>query len=296
MWSRLGASSPVGGASSRVRMSSWIMAAARRRACDRSAQVSGLRPSLAWAAWTIFRRRQAHLLDSLRSRSKNGIRLTRRHLALLLVFAALAAPVAATAQATPLEARLAEALRVPHVAPGRSAAIALDLTSGELLYSQNPALPLAPASNEKLPLTYAALATLGATYRIETDVLGEGEQAGTTFDGTLVLKGSGDPTLSTAGLRSLAAQVRAYGIRRVTDGIVGDETWFDARRTVTGWKPRFFIEESPPLSALIVDRARVGRYVTRAPALAAAATFRDALRAAGVAVEGTTRLGRVDDF
>jgi len=223
----------------------------------------------------------------------------RRRLAALLALAVLVGPAATSAhptQTTPLQARLARALRVPHVAPARSAAVALDLTNGTVLYTQNPARSLAPASNEKLPLTYAALATLGATYRIETDVLGEGEQAGTTFDGTLVLKGSGDPTLSTAGLRSLAAQVRAYGIRRVTDGIVGDETWFDARRTVTGWKPRFFIEESPPLSALIVDRARVGRYVTRAPALAAAATFRDALRAAGVAVEGTTRLGRVDDF
>jgi D-alanyl-D-alanine carboxypeptidase/D-alanyl-D-alanine-endopeptidase (penicillin-binding protein 4) len=223
----------------------------------------------------------------------------RRRLAALLVLAVLAGPATASAgpaQSTPLQARLAHALRVPHVAPARSAAVALDLTSGTVLYAQNPARSLAPASNEKLPLTYAALVTLGATYRIETDVLGEGEQDGTIFNGALVLKGNGDPTLSSAGLRSLAAQVRAYGIRRVTDGIVGDETFFDGRRTVAGWKPRFFIEESPPLSALVVNRARVGRYVTRTPALAAATAFRDALRAAGVTVEGTIRLGRVDDF
>ncbi len=222
-----------------------------------------------------------------------------RRLAALLVLAFLAGPAttsAGPAQTTPLQARLARALRVPHVAPAQSAAVALDLTSGSVLYAQNPARSLAPASNEKLPLTYAALVTLGPTYRIETDVLGEGEQDGTIFNGALVLKGNGDPTLSSAGLRSLAAQVRAYGIRSVTDGIVGDETWFDARRTVAGWKPRFFIEESPPLSALIVNRARVGRYVTRTPALAAATAFRDALRAAGVTVEGTIRLGRVDDF
>jgi len=222
--------------------------------------------------------------------------VTRRRLAALLGLVALLAPVAATAQDTPLQLRLAKALRVPHVAPGRSAAIALDLASGTVLFAQNPALPLAPASNEKLPLTYAALATLGASYRMETDVLGEGEQDGTTFTGTLVLRGGGDPTLSTAGLRSLVAQVRAYGIRRVVGGIVGDESYFDARRTVAGWKPSFFIQESPPLSALVVNRARVGSYVTRSPALAAATAFRDALRAAGVAVEGTTHLGPVDDF
>jgi D-alanyl-D-alanine carboxypeptidase/D-alanyl-D-alanine-endopeptidase (penicillin-binding protein 4) len=182
------------------------------------------------------------------------------------------------------------------VAPARSAAIALDLATGEVLFSQNAGRSLAPASNEKLPLTYAALVRLGSDYRIETDVLGQGEQDGTTWIGTLVLKGGGDPTLSRAGLRSLAAQVHAAGIRRVTDGIIGDETWFDARRTVAGWKPRFFIGESPPLSALIVNRARFGRYVTRTPALAAATAFRDALRAAGVAVTGPVRLGRVDEF
>ena len=222
--------------------------------------------------------------------------MTRRRLAALVGLLGLLAPVAATAQDTPLQLRLAKALRVPHVAPGRSAAIALDLASGATLYAQNPALPLAPASNEKLPLTYAALATLGGSYRIETDVLGEGEQDGTTFTGTLVLRGGGDPTLSTAGLRSLALQVRAYGIRHVVGGIVGDETYFDARRTVAGWKPGFYIEESPPLSALVVNRARVGRYVTRTPAVAAATAFRDALRAAGVAVDGPVKLGQVDEF
>ena len=222
--------------------------------------------------------------------------MTRLRLALLVALASLVAPVVATAQDTPLQLRLAKALRVPHVAPARSAAIALDLASGEVLYAQNPALPLAPASNEKLPLTFAALATLGASYRIETDVLGEGQQDGTTFTGTLVLRGGGDPTLSTAGLRSLAAQVRAYGIRRVVGGIVGDESYFDTRRTVAGWKPSFYVEESPPLSALVVNRARVGPYVTRSPALAAATAFRTVLRAAGVAVDGPVKLGEVGDF
>ena len=222
--------------------------------------------------------------------------MTRRRFAVLLVLAALASPVAAGAQQTPLQASLAKALRVPHVAPARSGAVAMDLATGSVLFTQNQALPLAPASNEKLPLSYAALSNLGASYRIETDVFGEGSQDATSFDGTLVLKGGGDPTLSTAGLRALAGQVRAAGIRHVTGGIVGDESYFDTRRTVAGWKPSFYIQESPPLSALAVDRARVGRYVTRTPALAAATAFRTALRAAGVVVDGGASVGRVDDF
>ena len=225
--------------------------------------------------------------------------MNRRLLATLVALIAFAAPAASPAgrtQDSQLQRRLARALHVPHVAPARSAAVALDLATGAVLFEQNSGRPLAPASNEKLPLTYAALTQLGPTYRIETDVVGEGQQDGTQWTGTLVLKGGGDPTLSRADLRVLAAQVKARGIRSVTGGVSGDESAYDARRVVAGWKPSFFIEESPPLSALVVDRARVGRVVTRTPALVAAAAFREALRRAGIAVAGPVRAAPASDW
>jgi serine-type D-Ala-D-Ala carboxypeptidase/endopeptidase (penicillin-binding protein 4) len=223
--------------------------------------------------------------------------VNRRLVAAFIALIALAAPAATAAgraQDSQLQRRLARALHVPHVATARSAAVALDLASGTVLFEQNPGRSLAPASNEKLPLTYAALMQLGPTYRIETDVLGQGQQDGTQWTGTLVLKGNGDPTLSRADLLALAAQVKALGIRSVTGGVSGDESAYDARRIVAGWKPSFFIDESPPLSALVVDRARVGRIVTRSPALAAATAFRAALRQAGIAVAGPVRTGTAD--
>jgi serine-type D-Ala-D-Ala carboxypeptidase/endopeptidase (penicillin-binding protein 4) len=225
--------------------------------------------------------------------------MSRRLLAAVFSLVALAAPAATPAgptQDSQLQRRLARALHVPHVAPAGSAAVALDLASGTVLFEQNPGRPLAPASNEKLPLTYAALVRLGPAFRIETDVLGEGQQDGTQWTGTLVLKGNGDPTLSSADLRALAAQVKSLGIRSVTGGVSGDESSYDARRIVAGWKPSFFIDESPPLSALVVDRARVGRVVTRSPALAAATAFRDALRKAGIAVAGPARAATADEW
>lgn len=225
--------------------------------------------------------------------------MSRRPLAALFALVALAAPTATPAgqtQSSPLQRRLARALQVPHVAPARSAAVALDLGAGTVLFGQNADRPLAPASNEKLPLAYAAFVRLGAAFRIETDVLGEGEQDGTQWNGTLVLKGNGDPTLSRADLRVLAAEVKSLGIRSVTGGVAGDESAYDARRIVAGWKPSFFIDESPPLSALVVDRARVGRVVSSRPALAAATAFRDALRKAGIAVEGPVRTRPADEW
>ena len=214
--------------------------------------------------------------------------------ALLAALAGGAAPPAAPAPAAApdVAARLARALAVPHVDNARTAAVAVDLTSGRVLFARNWTLPLAPASTEKLPLTYALLARLGPAYRIETTVLAGGTLDGVTLRGNLVLKGAGDPTLATAGLRRLAAQVRAFGIRRVTGSVVGDESLFDGRRTAPGWKPWYYVNESAPLSALVVNRARYRGSVTRAPALAAALAFRSILVAAGVAVTGPATVGR----
>ncbi len=209
--------------------------------------------------------------------------------------ALLVALVTPAASSASLETALERALHVPHVSLGATGAIALDLETGETVYSHNATLSLRPASNEKLAVTYAALTALGPAFRIETDVLGTGEQAESTFKGDLVLKGYGDPTLSSADLEELAGQVRAAGIRRVTGRVLGDESWFDSRRTVIGWKAAFYIDESPPLSALIVDRGRVGRYTSSDPSLAAAQLFRTALIHAGVKVAGVAAHGIAGD-
>ena len=224
----------------------------------------------------------------------------RRRIALsvaALLAALAAAPVAGAAHGQlPLDRRLAKALTVPHVNPARSAALAVDLTTGKVLYGRNQSLSLAPASNEKLALTFALLTTLGPAFRIDTEVLGEGELDGTVWNGDLVLRGYGDPSLSTADLRVLAQQVRAQGIRRVSGSIRGDETYFDARRTAPGWKASFYGDESPPISALVVDRDRPLGALAREPALAAATVFRKTLKAAGVVVNGAPTIGSVADF
>jgi D-alanyl-D-alanine carboxypeptidase/D-alanyl-D-alanine-endopeptidase (penicillin-binding protein 4) len=213
----------------------------------------------------------------------------RARVCVLLVM--LAAP--ASAGASPLAARLSRALEAPHVS--RSAAVVLDLGTGRAVYSRNASLPLLPASNEKLAITYAALTALGPAFRIETDVLGDGVQSGAVWQGSLVLKGFGDPTLSSADLERLAQQVRGDGITQVTGRVLGDATWFDARQTSPGWKAAFYIEESPPLSALIVDRARVDRWTSHNPPLAAAQLFRKALARAGVNVAHGATLGVAGD-
>ena len=188
-----------------------------------------------------------------------------------------------------LAARLDRALQVPHVDPSRTAALAVDLRTGAVVYARNQSLALIPASNQKLAVAYAALSLLGPGYRFHTEVVGSGTLVGDVWHGDLWLRGFGDPTLEPADLDALAAEVSSWGIRRVDGAVIADESWFDARRVGPGWKPRFYIGESPPLSALVVDRGRyLGRTSTN-PALAAASLFRRALEAKDVSVAGRTR-------
>ncbi len=215
----------------------------------------------------------------------------RRLMAVALAALFLSSAPAAAAGQTPLARKLSMALSVPHVAKSRTGAVAVDLATGKAVYAHNLGLPLIPASNEKLAVSYACLLALGPSFRFSTDALGEGELNGSTWRGDIFLKGYGDPMLSTLDLLKLASQLHAQGIRRVSGQIVGDESFFDAKRMAPGWKPWYFINESAPLSALTVDRARYQGRTTREPALAGALAFRAALLRAGISVAGRATTG-----
>lgn len=212
----------------------------------------------------------------------------RAFLAVLVV--ACATVSAATALgANGIEPRLTRALTGPSLSLGKTAALAIDVSTGETLYAHNSDVPFVPASNEKIPVSFAALTRLGTGYRFHTEVYGVGVRAGPSWDGDLVLKGFGDPTLSSADIDRLAATIRGRGIRSVTGRILGDESFYDSRRAVAGWKSTFLGGETPPLSALIVDRAR--GWPALSPPLLAARALRDALGRRGVVVAGRPGLG-----
>jgi serine-type D-Ala-D-Ala carboxypeptidase/endopeptidase (penicillin-binding protein 4) len=212
------------------------------------------------------------------------------------VLVALSGSTTATARhdASPVATRLARALAVPHLPRSRSAAVAVELVRGRTIFARHQTHSLVPASNQKLGVAFAALSLLGPTYRLDTVVYGEGDLIGGAWQGNLVLKGFGDPTLSRGDLRSLAFKVRAAGVRRVSGAIEGDESYFDAARTGPGWRSYFYLSQSPALSALTVDRGSYRGWLTSSPALAAAKQFRAALRSVGIAVAGRARVGVTD--
>jgi serine-type D-Ala-D-Ala carboxypeptidase/endopeptidase (penicillin-binding protein 4) len=214
--------------------------------------------------------------------------------ALVLVCAALLLAPAGGASLVPLPTRLANALAVPGNSATASGAVVVDLQTGRLLFARNPDLPLAPASNEKLTVSFTALRELGATYRFRTEIFGRGYQEDGVWHGDVFLKGFGDPTLTSLQLDRLATQIAELGITRIDGRVYGDESWFDAQRTAPGWKASYYINECPPLSALIVNRAWYDHHTARQPALAAAGELKLLLRSHGVA-SGVVGLGRAPD-
>ena len=211
---------------------------------------------------------------------------------LAVAVAVVLAPTAApTRQATPaLDRALGRALATTNVDPGRTGALAVDLSTGAVVFQSNADRGLVPASAEKLAVSFTALRVLGPRFRFRTEVVGVGSRSGRVWRGDLGLVGFGDPTLTIADLDRLARRFAATGIRRVAGRVFGDDTHFDSRRDAPGWKPSYLGIESRPLSALAV--AGVEFVGANGSASAAAFAFTDALRRRGIAVTGRATSGR----
>lgn len=99
----------------------------------------------------------------------------------------------------------------------------VDLRSGDTIAALGEHRAFNPASNAKLVTAAAALRLLGGQHRFLTGLYGR-IQADTVDE--LVLRGDGDPSLKTADLWALCAELRAAGVRRVL-AITVDQTFFD---------------------------------------------------------------------
>ena len=110
------------------------------------------------------------------------------------------------------------------ISRAQTAALAVELSTGAVVLQQDEALPVIPASNEKLPLSWAALKRLGPGLPLaHGGVRGWGALLGSTWSGDLVLKGFGDPTLTAADIDQLAAKLRASRMQHITGRVLGDE-------------------------------------------------------------------------
>jgi len=165
-----------------------------------------------------------------------------------------------------------------HTRGGRWGVMVASATRGDVLFAENADVLLKPASIMKMMTTGLALERFGPDHTFGTEVLRDRPIRGGVIDGSLYLKGGGDPTLSRrfwggegeSPMDALAAQIVAAGVRHVTGGIVADESAFAAERIPEGWKRTYLMSAyAAPVSALslnenivwIVARPESGRAV-----------------------------------
>ncbi len=110
-----------------------------------------------------------------------------------------------------------------------------------VLYRLNPEKHFIPASNMKLVTAAVAMGELGPEYRYRTELYAVG--AADSVADSLVVLGSGDPTMSArffesdaAPIEALADSIRVAGIRRVAGPIVVDASRFDDRFVHPSWE------------------------------------------------------------
>ncbi len=169
----------------------------------------------------------------------------------LLVLALLlaAAPAHAQSSAERLGRAIDAILDTPTFADAHWGIHVLDLDTGDTLYARNAQKNFVPASNQKLFTTAAVLDALGPDFRYTTTLWADGTVRDSILTGNLVVRGSGDPTISDrlfedgypadgdplALFRAWADSLKAHGIASVTDHVIGDDDVFDDLELGNGW-------------------------------------------------------------
>lgn len=155
-----------------------------------------------------------------------------------------AAPVASkeSRRATAhLQSQLSTIFNAPVTARAAWGVEVRSLDRGDVLFSQNAGKLMMPASNMKV-LTLAATAeALGWDYRFTTVLETTAVAEAGVLKGDLIVRGNGDPTISTRGKRNeavfdeWAAALKAAGITTIDGRIIGDDQAFDDEGVGPGW-------------------------------------------------------------
>ena len=169
-------------------------------------------------------------------------------LVLLVAFAPLSAQTPAVSSAPKtvdeLKTRISQILAKPELAPAMVGVKVVSLDSGRVLFEENAAKLLRPASNMKLYTVATALDRLTPDYRFLTSVYASKPDSQGVIHGDVRIYGRGDPSFAARfnngdyfkAIDELAARIVAAGVKRVEGDLVGDETHFIGPKYGAGWE------------------------------------------------------------
>jgi serine-type D-Ala-D-Ala carboxypeptidase/endopeptidase (penicillin-binding protein 4) len=153
---------------------------------------------------------------------------------ILFVLIAAMVPQHAKAKGITMTGQLNHLLNTEPDLQGSIAGISVrSASNGLILYDHLGSTRMRVASNLKLFTAAAALNVLGEDYRFKTEVLANGSIKRKTLNGSLYLKGKGDPTVLKSDLDNLAEKLKMSGISKISGNLVGDDSWYDHVRYST---------------------------------------------------------------
>lgn len=98
----------------------------------------------------------------------------------------------------------------------------MQASNGDVLFAHNAGVQFNPASNTKMLTTAAAMSYLGADFRYHTVLYGPAPDADGVVHGDVVLRGSGDPSLTTTDVAEIASNLAAHGVQRIEGDLYAD--------------------------------------------------------------------------
>ena len=125
----------------------------------------------------------------------------------------------------------------------------VNLTTGEVVYSYAAQQRMRPASTEKVVTAITALDVLGPHYQFQTQLLTTAPLKDGVLQGDLYIKGGMDPLLTAADVGTLAARLKAAGVRRVTGRLLADASLKDEDEYGWGW---CWDDDNPTLTPLLL--------------------------------------------
>lgn len=140
-----------------------------------------------------------------------------------------------TATAQSLPSSISKALAAQQI-PASAASIVLQEVGANKNFhiAHNAQSAMNPASLMKLVTTFSSLELLGVAFQWRTNLLANGNIQNGVLEGSLFIKGSGDPKLVVENVWLMLRRLQAVGVREIRGDIVLDRSAFDVTELNTG--------------------------------------------------------------
>lgn len=170
--------------------------------------------------------------------------------------------------------------------------LAVDLRTKEVILNVNDHKLFVPASVMKLITTLSAWEYLGPEFRYETKIYIPKDSQPPLVVGDLVIKGSGDPSITIESLDSIALELKNRGFLKILGNIHIDNSAFGKSKWSFRWA--WDLSDNPIVDAFIVQPFVRGfnPYNEAEPSIYFGRLLKGSFKKFGIEVTGEVKVGR----